>query len=198
MPLKTFKTHLNESSLARIKQHVLNRNIGIITANRGESSAEENLTKNRNLEKDIRKAGHGFIHVKGRYIENRGTPKEKTVDSEHSYIVVGNKGDDRGALRGFLLHHGQKYGQESTLYKPHNSTTAKFLHTKADPSKHINVGDEEDIGHFHPEKIGDYHSSLLHKKKGSFSFAEDVVLEYKFLVNKTPITFHKGELTEFI
>ena len=105
--MKTFKTLLDESSLGRVLQHTKGRNIGMITAHRGENSAEENNARNKELEGHIRKAGFGFIKVKGRYIENHGTPEARAVD-EHSYLVVGKKGDDGGHLLGFWKRHGEK------------------------------------------------------------------------------------------
>ena len=193
--LLNFKEFLNESSLARIQKHVRERNIGIITAHRGENSADENVSKNKELEHDIRKAGHGFIHVKGRYIENRGTPHQREVNSEHSYIVVGKKGHDEGHLKGFMMKHGAKYHQDSVLYKPHNTTRASFLYTRHVGDK--KKGHQEDVGDFHPKKMGDYHSRLMHSHH-AFSFSEGTDVEYTFLVLQTPVSYNKGREVEFI
>jgi len=54
-------------SLSRVSEHVKGRNIGIITAHRGEFTAAENNERNKSLGHDIRKHGLGFIHVRGRY-----------------------------------------------------------------------------------------------------------------------------------
>ena len=62
--MKKFKTLYNESSLSRVHSHTQGRNIGMITAHRGENTSGENKSRNKSLEKDIRKAGHGFIRVK--------------------------------------------------------------------------------------------------------------------------------------
>ena len=43
---------------------------------------------------------------------------------EHSYLVIGKKGKDGGALKGFLKKHGEKYGQDSVLHKSHDSNEA--------------------------------------------------------------------------
>ena len=193
---------MNESSMARLHQHVHGRNLGIITANRGSNTADENLHANRELEGQIRKAGLGFIHVKGAYVEGKGTPQEKTHDTEHSYIVVGKKGHDSGQMKGFLAKHGELHGQESVLHKPHDSDHAQLLYTKdvasgldGQPKK---KGESEDVGAFHPRKIGEYHSRLLHKKSKAFSFAnESIEIVYEFLVSIMPITFNKGREQEF-
>jgi hypothetical protein len=51
------------------------------------------------LKSDVRKAGHGFIE--GRHVD------------ETALLVVGKRGDDGGALLGFLKNLGKKYGQDS-------------------------------------------------------------------------------------
>jgi hypothetical protein len=200
---------LNEASVGRLYQHVQGRNVGIITANRGVNTAKENLTNNRALEGHIKKAGFGFVHVKGAYIEKRGTPEEQTHDTEHSYVVVGDKGDDKGRLKSFLHDHGKKFGQESVVYKHHDSKEAHLHYTnpveKGLDDKPKAVGDTESLGPFHPKKIGDYHSRFLHKKQ-AFSFSHsneeieqkpEVVLVFEFLKQKSPVTFNEGGEVEF-
>jgi len=203
--MKSFNEFLDESSISRVWNHTQNRNVGIITAHRGEMSDDEKLHANRNLEADIRDkkkgGGFGFIHVKGRYIENRGTPTERTVEHEHSYVVT-SPANDGGKLKGFLNKAGAKYGQESVVWKPHDRPNASFLYTS--PTKDHKVGDEEDQGPFHPRKIKDYHSRLMHSNK-SFSFAHDdevkeetvPELEYSFWRNMSPLMMGRERLIEF-
>ena len=152
--MKAFKTLLDESSLGRVLQHTKGRNIGMITAHRSENSAKENNARNKELEGHIRKAGFGFIKVKGRYIENHGTPEARAVD-EHSYLVVGKKGDDGGHLLGFLKRHGEKYGQDSVLHKSAKESTAKLHGTREGgfPGK----GQTHEVGEFHPNRAGEFH-----------------------------------------
>ncbi len=182
--MKKFKTLYNESSLSRVHAHTQGRNIGMITAHRGEFTASENKSRNKSLEKDIRKAGHGFIRVKGRYIENHGTPQARPVD-EHSYLVVGKKGKDGGALKGFLKKHGEKYGQDSVLHKAHDSNDAHLHGTKEGgyPGK----GKKESVGTFHPNRAGEFHTAMRGHR--TFAFEE---------VNFTsPVTFSSRQETEF-
>jgi len=106
--------------------------------------------------------------VKGRYVENKGTPQERPVD-EHSYLIMGKKGDDKGALKHFMIHHGEKYGQDSVLHKAHNEPHA-FLHGTREggfPGK----GQSHNVGTWHPNKVGEFHSVMKgHKDKHTFAF----------------------------
>ena len=52
--MKKFKTLYNESSLSRVHAHTQGRNIGMITAHRGEFTASENKSRNKSLEKDFK------------------------------------------------------------------------------------------------------------------------------------------------
>lgn len=182
--MKSFKTLFNESSLARVQQHTQGRNIGMITAHRGENTAEENKSRNKELEGHIRKAGYGFVKVKGRYIENHGTEHAKAVD-EHSYLVVGKKGDDKGHLKHFLKKHGEKYGQDSVLHKPHDSEHATLHGTKEGgwPGK----DKEHAVGKFHANRTPEFHTAM----KGKRSFAFESV---EFL---TPVSFFSRQESEF-
>jgi hypothetical protein len=144
-------------SLARIHQHVQNRNIGMITAHRGEYTAAENKQRNHALAADIKKHGFGYTHVRGRYIENHGTPEARSVD-EHSFMVIGKKGHDNGHLESFLKKHGEKYGQDSVLHKPHDSTKAHLIGTKEGgfPGKDV----KHELGEFHPNRSGEFHTVM--------------------------------------
>lgn len=183
--MKSFKTLINEASSNRVHQRIENRNIGMITAHRAENTTEENRKNNSDLEDSIRKAGHGFVKVNGHYTENRGTPQEKHV-KERSYLVIGKKGDDNGALKGFLLKHGEKHKQDSVLHKAAGDETAKLHGTKEGgwPGK----GQTHDVGKFHPDRAGEFHSSMRGAKK-TFAFES--------IQFTTPLGFFSREETEF-
>lgn len=162
--MKTYKEFVQESSLSRVHSHTQGRNIGMITAHRGENTAEENNRNNDTLKKSIRDAGYGFIPVRGRYVENHGTPQARHVD-EKSFLVVGKKGDDKGELKKFLIKHGEKHGQDSILHKPHDKEEAILHGTKegAFPGK----GKTHNLGNFHPNRASEFHTAM----KGSRTFA---------------------------
>jgi hypothetical protein len=184
--LLRFEQFIDEAaskSLARVHQHAQGRNIGMITAHRGENTAQENKSRNKELEHHIRKAGYGFVKVKGRYIENHGTDRAKAVD-EHSYLVIGKKGHDNGHLKGFLKKHGEKYKQDSVLHKAHDEEHA-HLHGTRDggfPGK----GKTHNVGKFHPNRAGEFHT----KMKGKRTFAFEEVQQLQFL---TPVGFFSRE-----
>ena len=166
--MKTFKTIINETSLSRVQNHTQNRNIGMITAHRGENTSSENKRNNKELEHHIRKAGYGLVHVKGRYVENHGTPHAKNVD-EHSYLVIGKKGDDNGHLLHHLKKWGEKYNQDSILHKAHNDKHA-YLHG-TNNSDFPGKGKQHDVGEFHANRSGEFHTAL--KGKRTFAFEEN-------------------------
>jgi len=174
---RDFTGELNEAasrSLARVHQHVQGRNIGIITAHRGGNASPEdrarNNDRNASLSKDISDAGYGYIHVRGRYIENHGTPHAKPVD-EHSFMVIGKKGNDNGALKNFLIKHGQKYDQDSVLHKSHDSTHAHLHGTSARENSFPGLGKSHDVGEFHPNRAGEFHSVMKGRGK-TFAFED--------------------------
>ena len=186
--MKSFKTVINESSLGRVHQHTKNSNLGMITAfrNSSEHSPEENKARNAELASDIRKHGLGFVHVKGRYVENHGTANAKPVD-EHSYLVVGKKGNDNGHLLGVLKKLGKKYNQDSILHKPHDSEHASLHGTNS--TGYPGLGKAESVGKWHPNRAGEFHTVMRNGKK--FAFGEAV--ENDFICESfkltTPITF---------
>lgn len=186
---------LNERSLNRVIDHTHGRNIGMITAHRGEHTAEENHKRNKELEHDIRKAGHGFIHVKGRYVENHGTPQAKHVD-EHSYMVIGKKGDDGGHLKSFLKKHGEKYGQDSVLHKGHDEEHATLHGTKE--GGWPGHGKTHNVGKFHPNRAGEFHSVMRGKGNRTFAFNEsEIPLHVEEIQFLNPVGFYNREETEF-
>jgi hypothetical protein len=160
-----FKEFLSETNLARVYHHTQHSNIGIITAHRAGEKPEVNRSRNADLENDIRKAGYGYMHVRGQSIEKDKTTGENRTASEHSYIVIGND-KDSGNLKGWLKHHGQKYGQDSVLHKAHDEENAKLIGTSE--GGHPGMGKEEDLGKWHPNRMAQYHTKLHNGKVFAF------------------------------
>ena len=138
------RVHL-EASFTRVHQHTRNRNIGMILASRDDLTSEENRQRHAALKSDVRKTGYGFIE--GRHVD------------ETSLLVVGRKGDDGGALLGYLKHLGKKYGQDSILHKPHNSKKAS-LHRTNETEKHKHI----EVGFWHPNRTGEFHSLMKNRR----------------------------------
>ena len=164
--MESFKQYLNEASLSRVYDHSKNRNIGIISANRGENTKKENDALSNTLKSDIRSGGYGFIKINGKYIENKGTDKEAYVD-ETSYMIIGTDTDDKGKLKNFIKKLGEKYKQDCIFYKAFDSDQALLIGTKS--GAWPGHGVEEPKGTFHPNKVSDYMSYIDGKGK-SFTF----------------------------
>lgn len=200
--MKTFTQYINEmqeagildeaasKSLSRVHQHTLTRNIGMISAQRGENTPEENNKRHKQLAGDIRKAGFGFIHVKGRFIENHGTPEARAVD-EKSYLVIGKEGHDGGALKKFLVNHGKKYNQDSVLHKAHNQPDVHEHGLK--PEGTPKDGESRSFGTWHPNRLGQYHTAMKGKRSFTFESIDDVKSEYESIYFVNPISFYNRE-----
>lgn len=187
---------INESSLTRVMTHVKNRNVAILTANRGEYPASENANRNKRLEADMRDRGYGFIKVKGRYIEGYGSDNENPVD-EDSYIMVGKVGDDSDELLNHAKELGTKYDQESILHKPHDSDFAYLHGTKE--SGWPGVGNAENAGKFYPEKKGEFQSVLRGGRVFSFQNIDESLTKDKYLKSikfLSPVSFSRRKETE--
>ena len=160
------KHELNEASISRLWKHTQERNIGIVTAFRGRYTKQENLKRNAQLRNDIRAAGYGFYTIEGHYIEGYGSEASKDV-KEQSFLVIGDKGDDSGRLKGFLKKAGAKYNQDSIFYKKFDDT-AVLIGTKSKdedgnavtfPGKNT----EFTVGKFQPMKMGQFYSKMRGK-----------------------------------
>ncbi len=160
--MKTYKEYLAESGggLSRVLQHTKERNIGMITAHRGVHTPEENKERNELLKADIKDNGYGYKHVKGVYVENHGKADAKPVE-EHSFLVIGKKGNDSGALKGFLKKHGTKYDQDSILHKAHDDDDAHLIGTN--DTGYPGKDKEANVGKFHPDRAGEFYSKLKGK-----------------------------------
>jgi hypothetical protein len=155
--IKSFSRVDLEASFTRVHQHTRNRNVGMILAARDDLTSEENRKRDAFLNSDVRKAGYGYIDVKGRNVDVT------------SLLVIGKKGDDGGALLGHLKHLGEKYGQDAILPKPHDSERT-WLHrtSEAEKNKHIEVGS------WLPNRTGEFISLMKNGKPnavgGQFQF----------------------------
>jgi hypothetical protein len=177
---------LDEISMSRLHAHTQGRNIGMITAWRSEHPDHPDWDKVKDLHKDdpkkkswllkVNKARNkelegsikdyvkthpkhkvGYTKVRGRYVEKHGTPEAKDVD-EHSFLIMGKKGNDKNGLKHFLEKHGKKYDQDSILHKAHNSNDAHLIGTNH--SKFPGYEQHANVGEFHPNRTPEFHSVL--------------------------------------
>lgn len=157
------KRELNEASMARLWKHTEERNIGIVTAFRGRYTIQENRKRNSQLQNDIRSAGFGFYKATGHYIEGYGSAASNDVHEE-VFLVIGDKGDDKGRLKGFLKKAGTKYNQDSVFFKSFNDTAVLIGTQSSDeegrPVAFPGMGVEHKLGPFQPMKIGQFYTKM--------------------------------------
>lgn len=170
------KQVLQESTLSRLLSHTKNREVGILSANRSELPEDENKRNHEELRNAIRAHGFGYVPVNGKYVENIGTEHENPV-SEKAFIVIGKDGDDGGKLKSFLLHHGEKYKQDSILHKPHHTEEAVLIGTN--DNDYPGYGKLDPVGTFQPNRVGYFHSML--KNGRTFTFEEKAQPQKTFL-----------------
>ena len=151
---------LNEASLGRIYQHVVSnpkmKNWGVVTASRGELTAAENKQRNKELEKDLRDMGYGFVHVDGMWQECRkpdteykDCPDDMKVPTQEKSLFIPNISKDD------VLKLGNKYQQDSVLFAD-EETKAKGEATFIDSKS----GESFNIGKFSPGKVAQGYSKL--------------------------------------
>lgn len=115
--MKSFKTHLNESSLSRVREAWVEHDTGTITAfrdarecNNGEKyTNKQKKDMNAILKSKLLKRGYGVTKVKGSWYESG----DKLVN-EDSYFVVDLK--DGGNLKKDLIALGKEFEQDAITY----------------------------------------------------------------------------------
>lgn len=174
--MEKFKDFLIESNLARVWQHTVERNIGIISACRSIHPKSVNYAKSGELQREIRSAGFGFINVEGHYIEGYNSPEARDT-KERSYIVIGIKGPDHGNLKGMLIKWGNKYHQDSILYKSFDSPDAFLIGTQDKDEKGNSVWPgyrhAVNIGKWIPQKIAEFYSKMRNGKTFVFQSIQE-------------------------
>lgn len=149
----------DEASLGRAKNHIENRNVGLISASRSEFDVAKNNERTKQLKSDIIAAGFGFMNLTGSYVENLGKENEQKV-TERSFFVIGSDIKDK-ALYNFLKKESEKFNQESFLYKTPDDKNGYLI----SPSGTV----ISSVGEFHIGKLNDYSSKIKGK---NFTFSE--------------------------
>lgn len=162
---------LNEITLSKFWKEQQNRSFGIITAFRGDYTYEINKQLNRELHNDLRTKGLvADVIIKGIYKEHYGTAEEKEV-KEEAFIVfpkIGSDGEVSG-LKKTLMKLGQKYDQDSILFKSIQDENAYLIGTSKRVNAFPSYHEEYNVGRFHPKSIGEFYSRMRGK---AFSFSE--------------------------
>lgn len=164
---------LNEFSLARIFQHTQTSSVAFISASRAGLPPSENSSREAQLKQAIRNAGYGYVRINGHYIEKHDDGAEIPV-VEHSFMVIG---DDDGQLRSFAIKMGEQFDQDSILFKP-KGADAMLIGTTTRASW-LGHGATQNIGSFHPSRMGDFYSQYKGK-----SFVFDNIAEQTNLMGR--------------
>lgn len=153
---------LNESTLSKFFKYQSERSFGIITAFRGGYGFEVNIQLNRKLHNDLTSKGLvADIILNGIYKENYGTEEEKEV-KEKAFLVfpkIGTDGELTG-LKKILMKLGEKYDQDSILYKSVYDDDAYLIGTSKRETAYPDYHVEENLGKFHPKLIGEFYSRM--------------------------------------
>ncbi len=105
----------------------------------------------------------GPLLVRGRYVEKRGLPDQRTTEIE-AFLVFGSA-EDSGNLKGLLRKYGRKYDQDLVVHKPYYQDAQ--LHVLRDlPNSGMSERDTKKIGRFSPGHVGTYLSLMT--KRGAF------------------------------
>ena len=164
--MKTFKSHLKETTLSRVFRHFQNKNIpvGIITAFRDEFEYKQNVKRNKVLASKIKKARYGFIYVDGHWQEKDKDTGELVDVDEDSILVVGSE-NDNGKLKGLLTKWVKEYNQDAALFKDAGTTEIHFIKQSGATDSFAQK--------FSQKKLEIGYTKLRGRSKGVFSFDEE-------------------------
>jgi len=166
--MRSFKEHLDESSLSRIWKHAKDHSVGTITAYRaakecgnGEAYTKaQNKSRNVVLSAKLLKLGYSITRVKGTYIENFGSSNEKPV-SEESFLVVDVK--DKGTLMRDLIKLGEQFEQDSITFSEKGDGNYFLISTNRCEDAYPGfgeVGKKKKLGKSMFGKSGEFHSKV--------------------------------------
>lgn len=109
------KENIQESSLSRIYNKMMNSDTGAITAFRSQFTNSENKDRNKLLLAKLFKLGYGVTSIKGSYIEDFGTVCAIEVGEDTFFV---EDLDSSGNLEQDLISLGEYFDQDSVLFIP--------------------------------------------------------------------------------
>ena len=178
--MKDYRQVVNESSLSRMRQHMMEHDTAMITAFRGYIKGEDgeqitvtrkqNLKRNSQLKAQLSKK-YNITVVQGKYIEDYGTNDAKEV-GEVTFFVVDQ--DDTGNLERDITQAGIDWYQDSVL----------FVEKGAKNGRLIGTNDSDFPGYKKVIKVGNpifgKSGEFMTKMRGRpFVFEEVVITEHK-------------------
>lgn len=106
---------LTESSLSRLQSKTAAHDCATMSAFRGDTDKATNKRNSATMKKALQAAGYSVTAIRGSFIENAGTDKEKKV-SEDSFFVE-NSNDSPDFVK-TVAKLGAKFDQDSVLIIP--------------------------------------------------------------------------------
>jgi len=157
---------LNESSLSRVHQHIVDHETAMISGWRndplnhsmcvgtpeeapiaedhGSQKKQTNGDRNRDLKATLLSYGYGVTPVDGNFIENYSDLKNRVEVKEDSFFVV-NLNDDQSFFDN-IDNLGQKFCQDSVLMIPQGGKAAYLIGTNE--TEFPGYGNEDLVGDF--------------------------------------------------
>jgi len=156
---------LNEEKLSRVWQLATKDGYvwGIVTGYRAEYDESENIKRNDQLKKDIRKQGYGYWELDGRWQET-GEDGTKQDVGERSIFIAAPKDTDGKDFLKFMIDMTQKYDQDAAVYKNDTEGDAPVMlyqYKSIKDGKRVVDEDHFPIGKFNPNKIAENYSKVL-------------------------------------
>lgn len=186
--LNEWNNFLNESSISRTYEHILNHETAFITAHRGNtkdttkcmpdhSTTLDNFERNRQMKAVLFEKGYGVTDVDGTYVEDFGTKAANEV-REDSFFVVNLNDDPR--FKDVIVGLGEHYCQDSVLYVPRGGEQSFLIGTNN--ADFPGYGNEEETGEFIGGKEGEF-MTRVGKSKRPIKFAEGLETKAKMQNN---------------
>ena len=135
-------THIDESSLSRIKSKHDKGGVAVLSGSRADKSKKENRARAKSLDRDIRsKFGKGATKVTGRYTEKDDKTGKETKVKERSPVVTSGKKGKR-KFKKEVKKLGKKYGQDAVITQTKGGGSATLKRTRKGglPKKNIPLG----------------------------------------------------------
>lgn len=163
------KTIINESSVSRFYEHVLEHDSAIITSFRAEEKTrQQNLSTNKDLKAYLLNKRYGVTPVKGSYIEGYNTELAREV-LEDSYFVVNLR--DAPNFVSDIIKLGKDYNQDSVIIINKGGQNAYLYGTNKTGFPGYNQIDLQ--GRFRPKREDEF-MSRVGKSKQPISFSNKV------------------------
>lgn len=157
-------------SLGRLVQHLGDKAMLFISADRSENDKSTNNKNFKELQRNVRAANFGFNKLKGGYVEiDDTTKKEKEVKGENSLVVYANK-DEEETLKKLGIQLGKKYKQDSILFVDTDKNV--YMIATRDDSSIGTIGSTKKFGDFKVSGMSKYFS-YIGKKKFHFESVEE-------------------------